>query len=1315
MSQRPVLKLSQEFQRSRINKRRISRSLLSGLLVLGLIAQSLSLFGLTLTTTVTAATLATASTPDAAGTQQPDFGRNSKQKRVSIQQEQPDAGPVAAAAPAKMRPDVLSPAVIFYAFKTTDDTGTAATASCASNSLSNGCSLRSALTLALNRNPSASSAVLVLLLPSASYGVTRALPVVPSYTILSSTADQSCPTTASFSTLQPAATLNGTKGLLLTGSNSVVNGLAVVNFPSNGIYINGPNNTVSCSLVSNNGNSGITVRGGKALGNVIKNNLIGVTADSSTAADNGNSSGDTGTVCNPGPDAGLSEDCNGIFLAGDINGAVQNTVVTGNTIAAYGPQSLAGAIFLDNANNNVLQGNFIGSNQNITAAFPTYIGIFLVSGSNNNSIGGDVTLGQGNLVANTISRGIAVYYLGFTGDVPTTGANNNKIQGNAIGVDFNGNSNPKLTPANGAAGQNFAIGILSNNAANSLSGTIIGYNQGTNQGNFANLIGNSADGIYIYGQGSVNTQINGNWIGVSKNGDPTSANNASGNLYGIHFDGGGSATTIQNNTIGAANLTSANPIGVYMSGFVQNCQILGNNIESNTQGIYLVGTSASPNQNLIKGNVIAHNNTGIQIGANSSDSNTQRNTISQNSIYANTTAGININYPSGNGVSGGADSGPNNQAQPPTIQSVTNNITNALTVSGQASPNSIVEIFQGDSAGGQIQGRIYLGSTTANAGGSFTLSGLAAATLSSNAVLVATSTLNDAAFPQRVGSTSAFSNPYSVDLSVSPDQLNFKILTSTVTASQTVALSTQLASANYTSNISYGIGATGWLAVTPNSGTLANNGSNTITATVTNNNLSVGVYNATVTFTDSATNVSVNLNVQLTVSPVGYYYYLPFLANNYTQSGTSGSFTTYLAFQNTTNSSANVSLQYYDENGNSLPNGAFSCASVTAQSECVVGIPPFASGSKGSGVLFSDQPLAVVVPEATPYGGSAYVINAGGAPSLVAPLAINGAFGGYFTQLTVFNGGATAANVTINFYNQDGSPAPSASNQIFTLSPHTSRTFAQNDPNSGLPGPSGSSSGFSGWAQISGSQGSQLTAQVLEQNLNAHFVAIANAQPVPFGQTRLYAPAVFNQAFGAFVTGVNVVNPTANATVVKITYYDNTGKTIGTPTSQVLAAHAVLSVFQPAAAYLSSGFYGSAEIDGNDLVMVVNENGGLTATGNAESGVYNAVSGGSNQVSLPVMSNGGYGYTTGTTILNAGSTAESVTITYFDTTGANKGQATYTIQPHASQPIFQGNASLPSDFYGTAQITTTDTAANLLATTNAISPSFFYTYTEPAS
>ena len=449
-----------------------------------------------------------------------------------------------------------------------------------------------------------------------------------------------------------------------------------------------------------------------------------------------------------------------------------------------------------------------------------------------------------------------------------------------------------------------------------------------------------------------------------------------------------------------------------------------------------------------------------------------------------------------------------------------------------------------------------------------------------------------------------------------------------------------------------------------------------------------------------------------TPGPPPYIYYLPFLANN------AGGFTTFLAFQNIGIGSAQVRLTYYNPQGTFLTLDS-TCPTLATSGECIPINSPISSGNKGVGRITSSQPLNVIIAEATPFGGSAYAVSQGASSALIAPLAINNFFGGFITQLTVFNGGNTTATGTVKFFKDDGSPAPAGSTKTFSIAPQNTAMFDQSANDSGLP------SGFNGWAQITGNTGSQLVAQVLEQKSASHFVAIANAQNGP--HPSVYAPAIFRNAYGGFSTGSNIVNPNDTAVNVNITYYDLTGN--GTQVSQfTLAAHAIASIFQggsgggvglPPGNGLPEPYVGAAIVraTGNGVVMVVNELGGNTASGSAKSGVYSAAASGGSSVGLPVIARNGFGYTTGTTIFNTSNQTINGSLQYYDLTGAMKGAAlAFTVGPFASKAFFQGDAvqGPPDQFYGTAIITQSSGPANaLIITTNALSDSFFYSYTEP--
>lgn len=444
-----------------------------------------------------------------------------------------------------------------------------------------------------------------------------------------------------------------------------------------------------------------------------------------------------------------------------------------------------------------------------------------------------------------------------------------------------------------------------------------------------------------------------------------------------------------------------------------------------------------------------------------------------------------------------------------------------------------------------------------------------------------------------------------------------------------------------------------------------------------------------------------------------YVYYLPFLACG------SNNYTTYLAFQNTSSTPATVTIQYFNPTGGSVATPSTTCTTLAAFAECIAP-NPFTTDSEGTGVIYSSQPLNVIISEATPYGGSAYAVSAGGSNNLTAPIVIKGGLSDFTTNLTIFNGGSSTVTGTVQFYQQDGTLV-SAATKSFTLTAATSLNYNQSSDSS-------LGNNFYGWAQITSPVGSKLVAQVLEQSPSQHFVALANAQPA--SQTTLSAPAIFKDAYGAFNTGMNIINPNSQAVTVTISYYNKDGTTYTAP-AFTLAAYSLQGIYQGGntagtglpTGGLPDGFAGAAVATsvGGGVVMAVNEFGGVNANGNAKSGTYSATANSSNNIGLPVVANGGYGYTTGATIFNSSSQTVSGTIQYYNLDGTTQGAAkSFTVGAYQSLGIYQGDPAqgLPSSgggFYGTAVVTENGSGKDLVVTTNAASSAFFYSYTEPNS
>jgi len=308
------------------------------------------------------------------------------------------------------------------------------------------------------------------------------------------------------------------------------------------------------------------------------------------------------------------------------------------------------AIKIETGGGNVIEGNYIGTEANGNeAAANLQNGVFILT-SSNNRIGG-LTAAARNVISGNLGNGVHM----------ATGASNNTVQGNYIGVNVDGTA--RLANQSGVAFFNNAhhntVGGTTTAARNVISGNrdfgiqIEGADSNVVQGNYVGTnaagdaaISNTSDAIKALG--SNNTVIGG----------PTSLpGTAPGNVVVNIFIAGGSESVVQGNLIGTnaagtakienfglgmivwgpatiggsapgtGNVISGFNIGVFVAN-AGGGSILGNRI-----GTDITGTNAIPNtvgiqlQGILKdtkvggtaageANVISGNGTGIQLVAN---------------------------------------------------------------------------------------------------------------------------------------------------------------------------------------------------------------------------------------------------------------------------------------------------------------------------------------------------------------------------------------------------------------------------------------------------------------------------------------------------------------------------------------------------------------------------------------------------------------------------------------------------------------------------------------------------------------------------
>lgn len=235
--------------------------------------------------------------------------------------------------------------------------------------------------------------------------------------------------------------LASANGLTISSGSSIVRGLAINRFKPNGIMItalgggnviegnfigtdvggatplgndqNGlfvftANNTIGGNTAAArniivDGGNGVLIFGSSASGNQVLGNFIGVDV--------------TGIVAYPNLD--------GVKISGAKNNIIGGTNPNARNIISGNSSGVT--IWNATASDNVVQGNFIGTDVKGTGAVPNGRGVQIRSGANNNLIGG-TTAGAGNVISGNTFNGIDL------------GGSSNTVQGNFIGTQSDGES-----------------------------------------------------------------------------------------------------------------------------------------------------------------------------------------------------------------------------------------------------------------------------------------------------------------------------------------------------------------------------------------------------------------------------------------------------------------------------------------------------------------------------------------------------------------------------------------------------------------------------------------------------------------------------------------------------------------------------------------------------------------------------------------------------------------------------------------------------------------------------------------------------------
>lgn len=291
-------------------------------------------------------------------------------------------------------------------------------------------------------------------------------------------------------------------GLVVVSADNVIEGLSVVHFPEHGIEITGPKAVNNIIRACDIGTDGISSLGNKGNGIRISRgasrNTIGGIAESDRNIISGNNGGvyivDEGTHANVilgnyiGTDVTGTKDLGNSVGISIIDGAGENTV-GGRVEGARNVVSGNGdtGILIAASSRNVILGNYIGTDATGSGPLMNGIGMAIVQQSSHNIVGA-ADPGAGNIISGNRLPGI------FIANTFTT---NNIIQGNKIGTDRTG---LHFLP-NGNSG---GIEIIEGASQNTIGGS------GEGAGNI--ICGNKGPGVRFRGADSLGNRIERNSI-----------------------------------------------------------------------------------------------------------------------------------------------------------------------------------------------------------------------------------------------------------------------------------------------------------------------------------------------------------------------------------------------------------------------------------------------------------------------------------------------------------------------------------------------------------------------------------------------------------------------------------------------------------------------------------------------------------------------------------------------------------------------------------------------------------------------------------
>jgi hypothetical protein len=240
------------------------------------------------------------------------------------------------------------------------------------------------------------------------------------------------------------------------------------------------------------------------------------------------------------------------------------------------------------------------------------------------------------------------------------------------------------------------------------------------------------------------------------------------------------------------------------------------------------------------------------------------------------------------------------------------------------------------------------------------------------------------------------------------------------------------------------------------------------------------------------------------------------------------------------------------------------------------------NGFTGTATIASSPgAVAAIVNETGPGGQfSSYDAVPSGSSLLNVPVALNNAFGGYYTGIGIQNASASGGTVTVTYYDVAGSPTV----KNFTIPANGSLGVYQGSPTDGP----------AVGAYTAVIQSTLPLAAIVNEMAPAAGSAQESTSYNAFsaGSASVHLPLVENAGSDPWNTGEGIMNTGLATTTITVSYFDSaTGASVGTPQTQTLAPDAFWGLYQPTGG-LSGGSRATALVttsSGGQVAVICNE------------------------------------------------------------------------------------------------------------------------------